>query len=284
MKFKPGMKIAVFTKNHRQYLEEAAERNATNRVRPTTFRSRQTWASAQKANNEFGTLKIYFALVGGKNTIEYRADLNVVYLKPQPGNPETDEILGCELESTKGEGLWEKDGQIGVETLYLISRCERLAQPFPITELRKVQDGEPIHKDFGYSYAIVFEHELINVPDFEVHPEEVAEPAEYVEGATRNVSVNVYERSSAARKACIDHFGCVCAVCGFDFTQAYGPWGQGFIHVHHIKPLAQVVREYKVDPVRDLRPVCPNCHAMIHKGDPVLTIKQLKNKLERNRR
>ncbi len=35
--------------------------------------------------------------------------------------------------------------------------------------------------------------------------------------------------------------------------------GEGFIHVHHLKPLSEVGYEYRVDPIRDLRPVCPNC-------------------------
>jgi 5-methylcytosine-specific restriction protein A len=42
---------------------------------------------------------------------------------------------------------------------------------------------------------------------------------------------------------------------------------EGFIHVHHIKPLAKLGSNYKIDPIKDLRPVCPNCHAVLHRKD-----------------
>ena len=42
--------------------------------------------------------------------------------------------------------------------------------------------------------------------------------------------------------------------------------GKGFIHVHHIVPIHTIGKGYKVDPSTDLVPVCPNCHAMLHRG------------------
>ena len=58
----------------------------------------------------------------------------------------------------------------------------------------------------------------------------------------------------------------------------YGEFGQGFIHVHHIVPISKIGKEYKIDPIKDLVPVCPNCHAMLHRGkdENVLTIDELK--------
>jgi 5-methylcytosine-specific restriction protein A len=32
---------------------------------------------------------------------------------------------------------------------------------------------------------------------------------------------------------------------------------------------------YIVDPVKDLEPVCPNCHAMLHRKDPPYSIEEL---------
>ena len=52
--------------------------------------------------------------------------------------------------------------------------------------------------------------------------------------------------------------------------------GAAYIHVHHLKPLATIGSEYEVDPIRDLRPICPNCHAMIHKREPPYTIEEMK--------
>lgn len=114
-----------------------------------------------------------------------------------------------------------------------------------------------------------------------VMPEEVSTPALYFEGASRTIAVNAYERDPRARKACIEHYGTTCFVCGFDFGVTYGALGQGFIHVHHVVSLSQIGKSYIVNPIRDLRPVCPNCHAMLHKRAEVLTVDELKKTLRK---
>ena len=108
-------------------------------------------------------------------------------------------------------------------------------------------------------------------------PNEVTTGTSWAEGSVTKVTVNRYERNANARRDCIDHYGPACVVCNFDFESAYGQLGRGFIHVHHLKELASIGRKYKVDPVRDLRPLCPNCHAMIHQTTPAMTIAKLKN-------
>ena len=50
-----------------------------------------------------------------------------------------------------------------------------------------------------------------------IYADEVDEDTEYVEGKTKKVLVNNYERNPIARKKCIEHFGVTCCVCGFDF-------------------------------------------------------------------
>jgi 5-methylcytosine-specific restriction protein A len=86
----------------------------------------------------------------------------------------------------------------------------------------------------------------------------------YTEGATEEILVNSFERNAEARRKCILHYGARCVICDFDFGEAYGEIGEGYIHVHHLKNLATIRVEYEVDPIKDLRPVCPNCHAMLH--------------------
>ena len=111
--------------------------------------------------------------------------------------------------------------------------------------------------------------------------DEIPNPEIYFEGATKTVSVNSYERSSKARLACIAHYGWACRACGVDFTELYGDRGREFIHVHHIHPLHEIGEEYKIDPIKDLRPVCPNCHSMIHRKDPLLSIEELSKLIRR---
>jgi 5-methylcytosine-specific restriction protein A len=113
----------------------------------------------------------------------------------------------------------------------------------------------------------------------ETLPEEIPESATVIEGAKKSITVNAYERDRAARQRCIQRWGLSCVVCGFDFERTYGELGSGFIHVHHLRPLAEIGQEYTLDPIADLRPVCPNCHAMLHRGDVVLSVEELRNRL-----
>lgn len=71
-------------------------------------------------------------------------------------------------------------------------------------------------------------------------------------------------------------YGASCIVCGFGFGNKFGEIGAGFIHVRHLKPLSEIHKGYKLNPVEDLRPVCPNCRAMLHQRKPEpYTIEQL---------
>lgn len=114
-----------------------------------------------------------------------------------------------------------------------------------------------------------------------LYPDEIPEQSAFLEGAKTTITVNKYERSDKARKACIQHYGARCVVCRMEFAKSYGNSVEGFIHVHHIKPLSSIDRRYKVDPINDLRPVCPNCHAVIHANGVVLSITQARTLMRR---
>lgn len=100
-----------------------------------------------------------------------------------------------------------------------------------------------------------------------------------VEGQVRTRSSKIYERDRGARLECINHWGWQCHVCKFDFATVYGDLGEGFIHVHHLRPLGEIGEAHILDPVTDLRPVCPNCHAMLHRCIPALSIEALKSRI-----
>jgi 5-methylcytosine-specific restriction enzyme A len=109
-----------------------------------------------------------------------------------------------------------------------------------------------------------------------IFPDQVDESEVLREGAVYQVLVNAYERNPEARQKCIDLYGAHCAVCAFDFSKHFGVLGKGFIHVHHLHPISEIGDEYKIDPVKDLRPVCPNCHAMIHRRSPPYSIEEIR--------
>jgi 5-methylcytosine-specific restriction protein A len=136
------------------------------------------------------------------------------------------------------------------------------------------KDADPIKKIF-LRYESSFEFQLVIIyPDELNEPELDAETALF-EGDKKTISVNIYERSKQARTKCIKEYGLQCVVCGFDFEKVYGDIGKGFIHVHHLTPLSNIGQSKEVNYVEDLRPVCPNCHAMLHKKNPPYTIDDL---------
>lgn len=97
------------------------------------------------------------------------------------------------------------------------------------------------------------------------------------EGAMRRSVMTRYERDPRARAACLAKYGTACVICGFDFHKAYGEAGEGLAVVHHLLPLSEAKASRTTRPLRDLRPVCANCHLVIHRHSPSLSIKDLKN-------
>ncbi len=252
-------RIAVFARNHEDYLNRACAIANKDSSELVTFQSKKLWVKAKKALDEQETLRIYLAPTGSDGKIKYEATVKAIALKPVEDAP----LLKHRLTETVSEGLWGK-------TLYALSHCQPCPERNP-SALRKEKDGTALSDDFKYSYALV--REIDATSPVECHPEEIPEGVKYFEGAVSYVKVNAYERNPAARDACLEHHGTNCAVCGFNFGAAYGEIGTDFIHVHHLKPLASVKKSYQVDPINDLRPVCPNCHAMLHRS--ALSVEEL---------
>lgn len=110
----------------------------------------------------------------------------------------------------------------------------------------------------------------------DVLPNEVVGAESFREGAVRQITVNAYERNPVARARCVEAYGAQCYICGFDFGEMYGALMEGFIHVHHIRGIASIGKEYEVNPIEDLRPICPNCHAVVHMTTPARSIDDVK--------
>jgi hypothetical protein len=67
-----------------------------------------------------------------------------------------------------------------------------------------------------------------------------------------------------------------CSVCDFSFLKKYGVIGEDFIEAHHTKPLSETTEEVETK-VEDLALVCSNCHRMLHRKRPWLSISNLKS-------
>ncbi len=115
-------------------------------------------------------------------------------------------------------------------------------------------------------------------------PEEI-EPDEaksLKEGAKKQITVNAYERNPVARNACINYYkkknnGILkCEICGFDFASVYGSEFSEKMHIHHLVEIATIGEEYEIDAIKDLLPVCPNCHMIAHSRKPAYSPEEIK--------
>lgn len=145
--------FGVFTRNHRQHLEEAVVLCASDPERRVVFRSAKRWVSAAQAVVFGVVVPLYIATVGGSG-IEYEAELVDIQLDPREGDPTTKRLLALDTASTKGEELWPAHPRgKTVNTLYVLKGL-RSVTPFPISQLTKATGGR-LDKGYRYSYALV---------------------------------------------------------------------------------------------------------------------------------
>lgn len=69
-----------------------------------------------------------------------------------------------------------------------------------------------------------------------------------------------------------------CEVCDFDFHAVYGAIGEGYIEAHHARPISEM-KPGDVTRPSDLVLVCSNCHRMLHRKRPWLSVDEIKSLL-----
>ncbi len=66
-----------------------------------------------------------------------------------------------------------------------------------------------------------------------------------------------------------------CEVCGFNFTKTYGVRGKNYIECHHKNPLSDTKVGSKTK-AEDLALLCANCHRVIHRYKPWISVEELR--------
>jgi HNH endonuclease len=153
---------------------------------------------------------------------------------------------------------------------------------------RDTHDSDPVFDHYFEHLEFLPEDDQYGLPEpgsqyYLYHPPDYSDDhVTLIEGAIFRTERSTYERNSEARKLCIATYGTQCIACGLDFGQAYGPTAAGFIHVHHLEPLSATGEAHEVDPIRDLRPLCPNCHAVAHLRVPPFTVEEITDLLKKH--
>lgn len=268
------------TENRRKELEERGHKNA-----------RRVWLIPASPNDydvegAFG----YYDTIDWKRSYNYEnGDILFIYVSGSIGKVRykveviegiaEGDAINYDKRFWLDEEKYQKSKEYDYTRIRLLDEVD--TSGLSLTKLREqglkgnVQGAMKLRGDLLDYIMSFFEYDLTEG----YYPEEVPETLE--EGKRKKISVNVYERNPIARKQCMNYYGVQCQVCDLNFEKKYGEVGKDFIHVHHIVPLHQIQEGYTVDPIEDLVPVCPNCHAMLHKKENsvYLSVEELRERI-----
>lgn len=113
------------------------------------------------------------------------------------------------------------------------------------------------------------------------------------EGAATKTTIEQRQRSNRLRYEKIKQLKkqndgkLFCIACGFNFSEFYGKHGDGFIELHHLKPVNEMDIEGSKQELKktlqNVVPLCSNCHRMVHrKRGKMLSIKKLKEIIKKH--
>lgn len=111
-------------------------------------------------------------------------------------------------------------------------------------------------------------------------PEKVIRKS-YLEGQKKERVLELISRNYRLAIEAKKKWGLDCQICGFNFEKTYGPLGREFIEVHHLRQLARQDGKGSKITVEDVRPVCSNCHSIIHRRKDMLLLRKVKRALRR---
>ena len=186
--------------------------------------------------------------------------------------------VSISFDGVKGDATNPSLWPINWNSMSLVA-TKKLIAPFP--DKTHIETAFPFTLTTMAALLALLPMEETDLPGQE-ELQELANPE--AEGSKYQITLNRYERSGLNRSLCLFVHGHKCAVCGLDFEEQYGELGKGYIQVHHVVPVSQLGPDYKINPSEDLVPVCPNCHAMLHRRNPPLTVEELKEILERRKK
>lgn len=248
-------------------------------------------ASATAENNG---QKIIIGPCGIERTISFRVELHLGWRTVSaafiPGNYASGLVLGMKAATPSqqaafavfSDSLKSKGAQVCLELDSVqvdASKPSSWPHDWGTIRISMKKVGVVVEKSSGYDFDATFPWAtgFFGLALALLPLEEIDESA--IEGESEGAAllklVKQYERSRINRAACIEIHGTACRICDFDFGAQFGELGEGFIHVHHIVPVSEMGGSYSLDPGKDLLPVCPNCHAMLHRRKPALTPDEL---------
>ena len=176
----------------------------------------------------------------------------------------------------------------------LLSKNKKIFYFFDNHEFNEIREDNIDAKTFSFKLIEQLDDDISSVPINEILAKSLIECFQHFflfykiskrnndktkEGDVVFKQSKKFERDINNRILCITAKGVKCYVCKFDFKNTYGEIGDKFIHIHHVSPISKGVENF--NPLEDLIPVCPNCHAMLHKKSPPYTVEELRDILRK---
>jgi len=118
------------------------------------------------------------------------------------------------------------------------------------------------------------------LPDIDLPPAGTEGATHLVSHLRRERNRAIVEAKKAATLSAKGHL--CCEVCGFDFSASYGDLGAGFCEVHHLVPLSAATESITTT-LDALAILCSNCHRIIHRSTPMLSVEDLSKVVNRDR-
>ncbi|WP_080509325.1 hypothetical protein [Candidatus Halobonum tyrrellensis] len=147
-KMRKHRNVAILAKNYAERLDELVKYDAT------THRSGSSLKSAAAAVDAHGQLPIYYRT---GDTVTHVGIITKLLLDPDPDSREAKEF---QKYISQEDTYSDYDGNDELDTTtYIVEQGKELDEPFPMTELRKVGNNEPIDPGFWRSPAYVFQRE-----------------------------------------------------------------------------------------------------------------------------
>lgn len=102
---------------------------------------------------------------------------------------------------------------------------------------------------------------------------------EYTEARRLASERYFFSRNPKLIRLAKERAGGVCQICGFNFADVYGELGEGYCEVHHLNPLSERSDQEWSEGLRtsldEVAVLCANCHRMVHRKRPALSLEEL---------
>ena len=169
-----------------------------------------------------------------------------------------------EHQPSESEGLFGRAAiQSDTEPINLLEVKNMVrVQGFSITQLTRRSGGSLRERSRGGGHVYLASPPINLVP--------MKEPSgshteEFQEGETHKREAKFVKRNRRLIKEARKHYEAKCEACGLCLSDIYGEPANGFIEMHHRKPIMERDSTEAILTVHDLAPLCPNCHRIIHR-------------------